>query len=91
MSIERFKQLKSAFRLDDPQRHDREDVLAPVRQCVHQLNSSLKETYTPGPFLTVDEQLIEFHGRVRFQRYIPSKPGKFGILVYWITEMTVSR
>ena len=89
MSIERFKQLKSAFRLDDPQRHDREDVLAPVRQCVDQLNSSLKEAYTPGPFLTVDEQLIEFHGRIRFQRYIRSYTISLSLenSEYWFTGL----
>jgi hypothetical protein len=30
--------------------------------------------------------LIEFHGRVSFLQYIPSKPGKFGLKLYWIAE-----
>ena len=29
---------------------------------------------------------VEFHGRVSFKQYIPSKPGKFGLKMYWIAE-----
>ena len=86
MSCERFKQLKSAFRSDDPLRRDRSDPAAPVRACIAMLNAALEDLYSPGPFLTVDEQLIEFHGKVKFRRYIPTKPGKFGLLVYWLTD-----
>ena len=42
--------------------------------------------YTPGDNLTIDEMLIEFHGRVVFRQYIPTKPGKFGVKVFWVTE-----
>ena len=42
--------------------------------------------YRPGPFICVDEMLLEFHGHVRFRQYIPSKPGKFGIKVYWSVD-----
>ena len=32
----------------------------------------------------VDEQLLEFHGsRFRFRMYIPKKPWKFGIELFW--------
>ena len=36
--------------------------------------------------LTIDEQLLEYHGRVDFRQYIGTKPGKFGIKIYWLTE-----
>ena len=86
MSCERFKQLKSAFRSDDTLQRDRSDSVAPVRDCIALLNAALEELYSSGPFLTVDEQLVEFHGKVKFRRYIPTKPGKFGILIYWLTD-----
>ena len=36
--------------------------------------------------LTIDEQLLEHHGQVDFRQYIVTKPGKFGIKIYWQTE-----
>ena len=82
MSLERFEQLKAALRFDDPARRDREDKLAPVRYVVEQLNVIFRDIYKPTAHLTIDEMLIEFHGRVSFRQYAPNKPGKFG----WLTE-----
>lgn len=86
MSYKRFFQLKCALRFDDPARRDRNDKLAPVRHVTHLFNETLSRIYKPGAFLTVDEMLIEFHGRVAFRQYIPTKPGKFGIKVFWAVD-----
>lgn len=86
MSFNRFSQLRSSLRFDDPLRRNTTDKLAPIRDVVNLFNSELRSLYQPGPFLVVDEMLIEFHGRVGFTQYIPTKPGKFGIKVYWIVD-----
>ena len=86
MSEKRFEQLKACLRFDDPLRRDSDDRGAPIRQVINDYNSRLRQLYTPGPHLTIDEMLIEFHGRVSFKQYIPSKPGKFGLKMYWIAE-----
>lgn len=86
MSHGRFCQLKCALRFDDPARRDREDKLAPIRYITDLLKESFSQLYTPGPYLTVDEMLVEFHGRVSFQQYIPTKPGKFGIKIFWLVD-----
>jgi hypothetical protein len=86
MSEKRFEQLKACLRFDDPARRDPSDRGAPVRSIVDKFNERIARIYTPGGYLTIDEMLIEFHGRVCFKQYIPSKPGKFGIKVYWVTE-----
>ncbi|KRY40660.1 hypothetical protein T01_2992 [Trichinella spiralis] len=39
----------------------------------------LKEKAHPGAHITVDEQLIPFHGRCSLIVRIKSKPGKYGI------------
>ena len=31
--------------------------------------------------------LVEFLGRVQFRQYMPAKPGKFGIKIYWIVDV----
>jgi len=87
MSYKRFRQLKSAVRFDDALRRDRVDKLSPIRSVIELFNNSLREIYTPGPYITVDEQLIEYHGRVGFRRHIPSKPGKYGMLLYWSVDV----
>ena len=86
MSEARFEQLKAALRFDDPLRRDGDDRLAPVRMVVEHYNSVMKSIYRPTENLTVDEMLIEFHGRVAFRQYIPTKPGKFGVKLFWIAE-----
>lgn len=84
MSRERFCLLKRFLRFDDNLRRDRSDPLAPVRNVAYLFASTLKQYVHAPPELTVDEQLLEFHGRVRFRQYIKSKPGKFGIKIYWL-------
>lgn len=86
MSRERFCQIKSMLRFDDTLRRDRSDALAPVRHLVSNFILRLREFVTAPPYLTIDEQLLEYHGRVRFRQYIASKPGKFGIKIYWLTS-----
>ena len=34
----------------------------------------------------VDQQLLEFHGRVSFRQYISTKLGKFGMKIFWLTN-----
>ena len=72
MSLERFEQLKAALRFDDPLRRDREERIAAIRSVVDTFNDKMLETYTPGPYLTIDEMLVEFHGRVGFKQFIPT-------------------
>lgn len=48
------------------------------------LNTNLKTNYYPDENITVDEQLFPFRGRTQFTQYIPSKPAKYGINVFWL-------
>lgn len=38
----------------------------------------------------VDEQLYPYRGRTRFTQYIPSKPAKYGIKVWWVCDSHTS-
>jgi hypothetical protein len=86
MSEMRFKQLKRAFRTDDPLRRNPQDKLAPVRFVFDDFLAKLMRFINPPHLATIDEQLIEYHGRVAFRQYIPSKPGKFGMKVFWLCD-----
>ena len=50
----------------------------------------MRDAYTPGPHMTVDEQLVCFRGKCPFRQYIPSKPDKYGIKLWAICEVNTS-
>ncbi len=66
-------------------RHERanEDKLAPIRDLWNMLLAGLRVCYTPGGSLTVDEQLIPTRGRCSFRQYMPRKPVKYGLKIFW--------
>ena len=86
MSEKRFKLIKRCFRLDDPNRRDRADKLAPVRVVFEDFLSKLSHFVNPPEKACVDEQLLEYHGKVSFRQYIATKPGKFGMKIFWLTN-----
>ena len=89
MSLKTFKFIHGCIRFDDKtdrtERRSR-DKLAPIRDVFDKWNENLKTLYTPGKFLTVDEQLIPFRGRCPFRQYIPSKPAKYGIKMWFLCD-----
>ena len=42
--------------------------------------------YKPTENLTIDEQLYPYRGHTKFTQYIPSKPAKYGIKIWWICD-----
>lgn len=86
MSLRRFKEIKRCFRVDDRTKRNPEDPLSPVRYVWTVFSQKLGLFYDPEPYLTIDEQLVEFHGNVKFRIYIPSKPGSYGMKIIWLNE-----
>ena len=93
MSLTRFKELLRFCRFDNqatrPQRLA-VDKFAPVRDFWEMFLANTPLMYKPGSDMTIDEQLIATRGRCNFKQYIPSKPGKYGIKVFWICDSTTS-
>ena len=52
--------------------------------------AGLQNVYKPGSDVTVDEQLVATRGRCSFRQYIPSKPGKFEIKIFWAGDSETS-
>ena len=44
-----------------------------------------QNSFKPGAFITVDEQLFPTKARCRFTQYMPNKPNKFGIK-FWLAS-----
>uniref|UniRef100_A0A914CTH7 PiggyBac transposable element-derived protein domain-containing protein n=1 Tax=Acrobeloides nanus TaxID=290746 RepID=A0A914CTH7_9BILA len=42
--------------------------------------------FDPGEIITIDESLVEFHGRVAFRQYIPTKAARYGIKIWQLVD-----
>ncbi|XP_067126936.1 piggyBac transposable element-derived protein 4-like [Centruroides vittatus] len=89
MSEKRFSFLIRALRFDDKAtRNDRRntDKLAAVRDFFEKFVTNCQKNYCPSEYLTIDEMLEAFKGRCQFRQYIPSKPSKYGIKIFALTD-----
>jgi len=89
MSLQRLQQLLRFLRFDNYQTRMerlRDDKLAAFRDVWNMFAANIKEPYKPSSHLTIDEQLVLTRGRCSFRQYIPSKPGKYGIKIFWICD-----
>ena len=89
MSETRFKTLLRFCRFDNRQTRSQrvnEDKLAPIRHLWKMLLARLQLCYTPGGPLIFDEQLISTRVRCSFRQYIPGKPGKYGLKIFWCCD-----
>lgn len=81
-SEKRFRFLIDCLRFDNKStRAERRetDKFAPIREVWEEFENVCKDYYEPGPYITIDEQLLAFRGRCPFKMYIPNKPAKYGI------------
>lgn len=89
MGLKRFKAILRYIRFDDKETRSTrrmKDKLAPIRDLFDLVCNNLKRLYSPGENLTVDEQLMGFRGRCSFKQYLPSKPDKYGLKIFWICD-----
>ncbi|CAE1281229.1 unnamed protein product [Acanthosepion pharaonis] len=63
------------------------DRFAPIRKVWDIFIEAYGIHYIPHEFLTVDEQLLAFHGRCLFHMYIPNKPAKYGIKIVMVNDV----
>ncbi|GFS10164.1 PiggyBac transposable element-derived protein 4 [Elysia marginata] len=88
-SRNRFLKLSNHLRFDDKstrQSRRAKDAFATFREIWDDFNLNLGKEYIPGPMLTVDEQLMPWRGRCGFLQYLPSKPDKYGLKIFWICD-----
>ena len=58
------------------------DKLYKVREIINMIRNTCSEVYSPGKYLSMDESLVLFKGRLSFKQYISSKRSRFGIKLY---------
>lgn len=89
MSLHRFSFLISCLRFDNiHNRAERKtiDKLAAIRGIFEKFVENCRACYTPSAYLTIDEKLEAFRGRVSFKQYIPNKPAKYGLKIYALVD-----
>ena len=64
----------------------RNDRLAAIRELWEIFNSNLRNIYIANDALTVDEQLVGYRGKIPGKTYMPSKPRKNGVKLFWLCE-----
>lgn len=89
MGLTRFEQLLRFIRFDDKStRSERRvsDKLCPIRSIWEQVTGKFGEYYIPSDNLTVDEQLMPCRCRCCFIQFMPKKPDKYGIKIFWLCD-----
>ena len=89
MSLSRFKVIMKFLRFDNPQdraqrRH--RDRLAAFRDVWEMFIQKCRTCYNPSTECTVDEQLVGFRGRCIFRVYMPKKPDRYGLKIWWLAD-----
>ena len=93
MARSRFLELCRFIRFDDIRTRPGRlltDKAAAIKDIWLILNSNLSKLYVPSDCIVVDEQLFPYRGRTRFTQYMPSKPAKYGIKVWWVCDASNS-
>lgn len=91
MSIFRFEEIRRFVRFDDKRTRNARletDKLAMVSYIWDLFIQQCKTCVIPDTNVTIDEQLVGFRGRCSFVQYMPSKPAKYGLKIFWMCEST---
>ena len=89
MSVERFEDIRRFLRFDDKRTREfrlQTDHMAAFRYIWELFISNCKKWYSPHECVTIDEKLVAFKGRCRFIQHIPTKPGKYGMKIFWLCD-----
>lgn len=92
-SVNRFEDIRRALRFDDKRTREarsKSDNMALFRYIWELFIENCRQRMHPNETMTIDEQLVPFRGRCKFIQYIPSKPGKYGIKIFWLCDSLTS-
>ncbi|XP_071490890.1 piggyBac transposable element-derived protein 4-like [Diadema antillarum] len=64
------------------------DPLFKIRKYYAKVTAAFQRVFTPGEFVSVDEGMIRFFGRLSFKTYNPQKPAKYGMKAYKVCDQS---
>ena len=89
MSVERFEDILRFLRFEDKRTrefHLQTDHMAAFGNIWDLFVSNFKKQHSPHECVAINEPLVPFKRRCRFLQYIPTKPGKYGIKIFWLCD-----
>lgn len=89
MALQRFKFFLRAVRFDNGNTRDARKSLnkfAAVEEIWGLFQRSLLRFYICDEAITIDEQLLGYRGHIPGRTYMPSKPRKYGLKIFWACE-----
>lgn len=93
MTKNRFLFLLTALRFDciaTRKEREKNDRLAAISSIFDKFVENAKSNYSCGQYTTVDEMLVAFRGKFRFRVYMKSKPAKYGIKIFILSDARTS-
>jgi hypothetical protein len=94
MPRERFKQLATSLTFYDEaiekQHINDKKRMFKINEIFKPFQKKLEMCLDPGSRLCVDEQLYAFRGNCNFRQYIPSKPARYGLKYWSISDVGTS-
>jgi hypothetical protein len=79
MSSNRFELLLRFWHFSDNEKAPRDDRIYKIRDLIERVVKNYQNTMEPGEYMTVDESMVPFRGRLIFKQYIPGKTHKYGV------------
>jgi len=86
MSRHRFEEILRTLHLADNRFPSRDDRFWKFGNFYSRLIEKFQNSINPGKFLSVDEILVGFKGRLSFKQYIPSKRCRFGAKFFVLVD-----
>ena len=93
MSRNRFKELVRCMRFGDmytraARKDGEQGKIALIHELWEKFIKACQKNYTASPYVTIDESLLAFRGKCSFKVCITSKPGKYGIKVWSMVDVS---
>ena len=83
-----FKQIWRLLHLAENSQDDKTDKLFKVKHFVDLIVAQFSDNYTLHQPVTIDKAMIPYKGRLSFKQYIKSKPTKWNIKVFVLSDAT---
>ena len=92
MAVGRFEDSRRVLRFDDKRTRavrQETDHMAAFCYIWDLFLVNCRQRFIPSDCVTVDEQLVSFRGRCKFLQYIPNKPAKYGLKIFWVCDARI--
>ena len=89
MSLNRIKLLLRCISFDNwhtREQRKTDEKFAAVSKIWESFLRNARCIYIPGKCITVNEKLVRYRGKIPGRTYIPSKPRKYDLKIFWACE-----